>query len=182
MLVALETKNNDCFIIDTLPCPLSNDPLHETWKPCNKMVISWLTRSMTPTIKQSVMWATCVLPCELQWIQYLLQDLDFSVLTPYTAFCDKKSAIHIAKIITSHERTKHVELDCHVIQQKLVDGLIHLLRVPSTSHRILLLSGLLLPSWTFTRFMPTLIGVIEIIYFYYSILLLLNILFYEGTY
>ena len=56
MLVALETKNKDCFVIDTLPCPPFNDPLHEAWKRCNKIVISWLTRSMTPAIKQSVMW------------------------------------------------------------------------------------------------------------------------------
>jgi len=49
MLVVLETKNNYCFVIDTLPCPPLNDPLHETWKRCNKMVIRWLTRSMRPT-------------------------------------------------------------------------------------------------------------------------------------
>jgi len=56
MLVALETKNNDCFVIGTLPCPPFNDPFHEAWKRYNKMVISWLTRSMTPAIKQSVTW------------------------------------------------------------------------------------------------------------------------------
>jgi len=44
MLVALETKNKDCFVIGTLPCPPFNDPLHEAWKRYNKMVISWLTR------------------------------------------------------------------------------------------------------------------------------------------
>nr|KYP37376.1 hypothetical protein KK1_041431 [Cajanus cajan] len=56
MFVALETKNKEQFVLGTLPCPTSTDPLHETWKRCNKMVMSWLTRSMTPLIKQSVMW------------------------------------------------------------------------------------------------------------------------------
>jgi len=56
MLVALETKNKERFVLCTLPCPPSDDALHEPWKRCNKMVISWLTRSMSLPIKQSVMW------------------------------------------------------------------------------------------------------------------------------
>ena len=56
MLVALETKNKERFVLCTLPCPPSDDALHEPWKRCNKMVISWLTCSMFLPIKQSVMW------------------------------------------------------------------------------------------------------------------------------
>nr|KYP62458.1 hypothetical protein KK1_016991 [Cajanus cajan] len=56
MLVALETKNKEHFILGKIPCPDSKDPLHEAWRRCNKMVMSWLTRSMTSDIKQSVMW------------------------------------------------------------------------------------------------------------------------------
>jgi len=63
---------------------------------------------------------------------YLLQNLHFSIPTPYTAFCDNNFAIHITKNPTFHERTKHIEIDCHIIRQNLVDGLIHLLHVPST--------------------------------------------------
>nr|KYP40762.1 hypothetical protein KK1_037893 [Cajanus cajan] len=56
MLVALETKNKDQFVLGTLPCPASSDPLLKAWRRCNKMVMSWLARSMTPSIRQSVMW------------------------------------------------------------------------------------------------------------------------------
>nr|KYP36331.1 hypothetical protein KK1_042553 [Cajanus cajan] len=56
MIVALETKNKEKFVLGTLAYPPSTDPLHDAWKRCNKMVMSWLTRSMTPSIKQSVMW------------------------------------------------------------------------------------------------------------------------------
>ncbi|CAH9128979.1 unnamed protein product [Cuscuta epithymum] len=56
MVVALESKNKEKFIFGTLPCPPSSDPLSEAWKRCNRMVMSWLIRSMNPSIKQSVMW------------------------------------------------------------------------------------------------------------------------------
>ncbi|KHN37184.1 Copia protein, partial [Glycine soja] len=31
-----------------------------------------------------------------------------------------------------HEHTKHIKLDCHIVREKLDQGLIHLLPVPST--------------------------------------------------
>ncbi|BAT84750.1 hypothetical protein VIGAN_04219800, partial [Vigna angularis var. angularis] len=65
--------------------------------------------------------------------QYLLQDLHISCPTPYSVYCDNNSAIHIAKNPTFHERTKHIDIDCHVTRQKLQDGLIKLLHVSSTS-------------------------------------------------
>nr|KYP73018.1 hypothetical protein KK1_005625 [Cajanus cajan] len=56
MIVALETKNKEHFVYGTLVCPPRSDPMHEAWKRCNRMVMSWLTRSMSPPIKQSIMW------------------------------------------------------------------------------------------------------------------------------
>jgi len=78
-------------------------------------------------------------------IQYLLKDLHFSVPIPYTVFCDNNYAIHIAENSTLHERTKHIELDCHIIRQKLVDDLIHLLHVSSTSQLADMFTKLLHP-------------------------------------
>ena len=56
MLVALETKNKERFVNGSLHCPPINDPLHDAWRRSNRMVMSWMIRSMTPSIKQSVMW------------------------------------------------------------------------------------------------------------------------------
>jgi len=60
MLVALETKNKELFITKGFLCLSSSNPLHNPWRCCNRMVISWLTRSMTPTIKHSIMWMETV--------------------------------------------------------------------------------------------------------------------------
>lgn len=55
MLVACETKNKEIFVLSTISCPPLNDVLHKASKRCNKIVISWLTCSMSLPIKQSVM-------------------------------------------------------------------------------------------------------------------------------
>jgi len=99
-------------------------------------LVAWKSKKQTTVSRSSSeaeYRALASLACELQWIQYLFQDLHFSVPTPYTAYCDNNYAIHIVKNPTFHKRTKHIELDCHIIRQKLVDGLIHLLHVPSRS-------------------------------------------------
>jgi len=99
-------------------------------------LVAWNTKNQT-TISRSFSdaeyRALASLACEIQWIQYLLRDLHFSVPTPYTVFCDNNFAIHIVKNLTLHERTKHIELDCHIIRQKLVNDLIHFFHIPSTS-------------------------------------------------
>ncbi|WVZ13875.1 hypothetical protein V8G54_011441 [Vigna mungo] len=51
-----KTKNKEKFILGTISCPPHDDVLHASWKRFNKMVISWLTRSISLPIKQSIMW------------------------------------------------------------------------------------------------------------------------------
>lgn len=59
---------------------------------------------------------------EITWVIRLLQDLTItpSLLVPLR--CDSQATIHIAKNSVFHEQTKHIELDCHFICEKLLDG------------------------------------------------------------
>jgi hypothetical protein len=56
---------------------------------------------------------------ELTWLQYLLQDLQVEHRQPATLLCDNKAALYIATSPIYHERTKHIELDCHTISEKI---------------------------------------------------------------
>ena len=57
------------------------------------------------------------LTSELIWIKGLLKDLGVETTSPITMHCDNQAAIHIASNSVFHERTKHIEVDCHKVRQ-----------------------------------------------------------------
>nr|XP_033514902.1 uncharacterized protein LOC117279458 [Nicotiana tomentosiformis] len=69
---------------------------------------------------------------ELVWLSILLHDLTINVSFPISVFCDNMAAIHIAKNIVFHERTKHIKVDCHFIRSKLTEVFIQLSHVPTS--------------------------------------------------
>jgi hypothetical protein len=73
------------------------------------------------------------LTCELQWLSYLFKDLHINLQHPASVYCDNKSAIYLAHNPTFDERTKHIEIDCHVVHERIQSGLIHLFPVPSSA-------------------------------------------------
>lgn len=73
------------------------------------------------------------LVAELTWLTRLLTDLSVPPPIPVPIFSDSQAAIHIAPNTVFHERTKHVELDCHFVRQQFLSGLISLSYLPSKS-------------------------------------------------
>lgn len=61
---------------------------------------------------------------ELIWIRGVLNELSFAQNKPYVLFCDNKAAIQIPSNPMFNERTKHIEVDCHFIREKLQLGVI----------------------------------------------------------
>ncbi|CAM8918881.1 unnamed protein product [Rhodiola kirilowii] len=53
--------------------------------------------------------------CELVWLARLIADMGVPVMQSILLHCDNKDALHIAHNPVFHERTKHVELDCHLV-------------------------------------------------------------------
>jgi gluconate kinase len=68
---------------------------------------------------------------ELLWLHWLLADMGAPQTTNTPIHCDNRSAIHIAHNDVFHERTKHIEIDCHFIRHHLQQSALHLLSVSS---------------------------------------------------
>ena len=57
--------------------------------------------------------------CELQWLQFLFTNFILNFSSPALLYYDNRAALHIAANHVFHERTKHIELDCHFICEKI---------------------------------------------------------------
>ena len=68
---------------------------------------------------------------ELFWLRWLLKNLGVSTSFATLFYCDNQSAIHIAHNDVFHERTKHIEIDCHFIRYHLVHCALKLISVSS---------------------------------------------------
>ena len=72
---------------------------------------------------------------EMVWLRSFLEDLNNSSPFPMPMHCDNQASIFITVNSTFHERTNHLEIDCHYIQDKVMFGVISTPYVTS-SHQL----------------------------------------------
>ncbi|XP_024974749.1 uncharacterized protein LOC112512844 [Cynara cardunculus var. scolymus] len=56
---------------------------------------------------------------EILWMRWLHKGLNIDFTKPTPLFCDNQAARHIANNPVFHERTKHVEMDCYFVREKV---------------------------------------------------------------
>ena len=83
-----------------------------SWKSKKQHVVAW---SNAETEYRAIALAIC----ELIWLKQLLQELRFGKDGQMKLVCDNQAVLHIASNPIFHEMTKHFEVDCHFIREKI---------------------------------------------------------------
>lgn len=97
-------------------------------------LISWKSKKQDRVSKSSTeseyraMSSAC---SEIIWLRGLLAELGFPQLESTSLYADNTSAIQITANPVFHERTKHIEVDCHSIREACDNGVISLPHISS---------------------------------------------------
>nr|KYP76032.1 Retrovirus-related Pol polyprotein from transposon TNT 1-94 [Cajanus cajan] len=88
-----------------------------SWKSKKQSVVA---RSSTEAEYRAMAHTTC----ELLWLKFLIQELQFCKVGHMELVCDNQSALYLSSNPVFHERTKHIEVDCHFIREKILSDII----------------------------------------------------------
>ncbi|TYK26219.1 putative mitochondrial protein [Cucumis melo var. makuwa] len=111
-------------------------------------LISWRSKKQSVVSRSSTeseYRALADTTAELLWLRWLLADMGVPQQGPTLLYCDNRSAIQIAHNDVFHERTKHIENDCHFIRHHLLSNTLLLQPVFTTEQ----------PADIFTKALPS---------------------------
>ncbi|GKD14816.1 hypothetical protein Tco_1199223, partial [Tanacetum coccineum] len=117
---------------DWAKCPITRRYVSRYCVFINGNLVSWksirqatLSKSSAEAEYRSMASTTC----EIMWIVKILGEFGIENVVPAELFCDKKLAIQIVANPVMHEKTKHFDIDVHLVREKVVSGLIKTVKV-----------------------------------------------------
>ncbi|WMV56755.1 hypothetical protein MTR67_050140 [Solanum verrucosum] len=115
-------------------CPLTRKSVTGYFIKLGNSVISWKSKKQSTVSRSSAeaeyrSIATTV--TEVVWMIGLMNGLGIKIHKPIDVCTDSKAAILLAANPVYHERTKHIEVDCHFIREKIVQGIICTKYIPT---------------------------------------------------
>lgn len=117
---------------DWAKCPLTRKSVTGFCVFLGNSLISWkskkqatLSRSSAEAEYRSMASTTC----EVIWLSNMLHSFGLKELLPINKFCDNSAAIQIAANPVFHEKTKHFELDVHLVREKVSAGVIKTVKI-----------------------------------------------------
>ncbi|CAH9084778.1 unnamed protein product [Cuscuta epithymum] len=116
-------------------CPLTRRSLSGWLVFLGHSPISWKTKKQSTVSHSSAeaeYRAMAPATCELKCLKTLLLSLGINRDKAIPLFCDSQSALHIARNPVFHERSKHIEVDCHFTRDAVKSELIAPSYVPTT--------------------------------------------------
>ncbi|XP_019251165.1 PREDICTED: uncharacterized protein LOC109230090 [Nicotiana attenuata] len=136
--ILLSSTNNNNIIAycdaDWAACPISRKSVTGYLIKIGDSLVAWKSKKQTTVSRSSAedeYRSIAATVAELIWLQGLMKEIGMEVALPIEIYSDSKAAIQITANPVYHERTKHIEIDCHVIREKIVQGLIVTKYIPS---------------------------------------------------
>ena len=119
---------------DWASCPMTRRSVTGYLLKLGPASVSWKTKKQATVSRSSSeaeYRAMANVTSEVVWTRNLLKFLGISVPSVHL-YCDNLAALHIANNPVYHERTKHIEVDCHFVRECIASGDIQPRYTPST--------------------------------------------------
>ncbi|KAE8690040.1 hypothetical protein F3Y22_tig00110929pilonHSYRG00026 [Hibiscus syriacus] len=125
-----KTNNNqlsaycDC---DWASCPMSRKSVTGFCIKLGDSLISWKSKKQNTVARSSAeaeYRSMAMVTAEIVWLNVILKELQSDILRPTKLYSDSKATLQISANPVFHERTKHIDIDCHFVREKIQEGLI----------------------------------------------------------
>lgn len=120
---------------DWAKCPVTRRSVSGYCVFVNGNIVSWKSKKQSTLYRSSAeaeYRSMASVTYEIMWILKILKDHGVTEsLFPVKLCCDNKSAMQIASNLVMREKTKHFDIDVHLIREKVASGLIETLKVGS---------------------------------------------------